>query len=66
MNFVLGVIIILISILNITLPEVFLQFQDILRIRGKREYTSYAIKMTRFGGIIGILIGIFFMTTAIL
>ena len=66
MNFVLGIIIVMFSILKLALPEFVLQFQDIFRIRGKREYTSFAITMTRFAGFFGIFIGIYYMYTATL
>ena len=61
MNVLLGIIIIIFSILGIAYPETALRFEDMFRIKGKREYSSFAIAMTRFGGVIGMICGIFFM-----
>ncbi len=63
MNIFLGIIIIFFSVLGIIYPETALRFEDMFRIRGKREYSSFAIAMTRFGGFIGILCGIFLLFT---
>ncbi len=61
MNIFLGIIIILFSIFGIAYPETALRFEDLFRIRGEREYSTIAIAMTRFGGVIGIICGIYFM-----
>ena len=66
MNVLLGIIIIIFSILGIAYPETALRFEDMFRIRGEREYSSFAIARTRFGGVIGVIIGIFLMFSDIL
>ncbi len=66
MNIFLGIIIIIFGILGFAFPETALRFEDTFRIRGKREYSAFAITMTKFGGIIGVILGIFFMFSDIL
>ena len=65
MNIVLGIIMIFFSVFGLVAPISALQFKDMFRIRGEREYTAFAIGMTRFGGVIGIIFGIAIMFTDI-
>ena len=57
MNILIGLIVIFISVFNITSPETMLRFQDLFRIKGERQYSDLAIAMTRIGGMIGIILG---------
>lgn len=61
MNFLLGIVIILISSLSVFAPESMLRFQDLFRIKGDREYSAFAITMTRIGGMIGVVMGFIFL-----
>lgn len=65
MNIILGIIIICISLLNFFSPETSLTLQDMFRIKGAREYSEFAIAMTKFGGLIGIFLGLFVMFSQI-
>lgn len=58
MEIVFGLIIILFGIMNIASPEMSLRWHDMFRLKGEREYSDFAIGMTRFGGVIGIIMGI--------
>lgn len=57
MNVFLGIVIIMISCLNVFIPESMLRFQDIFRLKGDRQYSDFIIVMTRFGGIVGVALG---------
>lgn len=60
-SFMFALIFFGIGFLNILVPEEMLALRDMFRIRGQREYTDLAIGMTRFGGVIAIIIGIVFL-----
>lgn len=57
MNFLLGIVIIIMSSFSVIMPESMLRLQDLFRIRGDRQYSEFALAMTRIGGIIGIVLG---------
>lgn len=58
MNILVGLIVIIVSIVNVATPETMMRLQDLFRIKGERQYSDFAIAMTRIGGMIGIVLGI--------
>jgi uncharacterized repeat protein (TIGR02543 family) len=56
-------LLLLIGLAIIWKPLIFLQFQDLWRISGDREYTDFAIISMRFGGIIIVLVSIIGLTS---
>ncbi len=62
MEFIFLVVFIMISGLSACFPETVLTIQDLFRVRGRREYTSFALSMTQLIGVIGIIVGIWVFT----
>lgn len=58
MEFLLGLICIVLGIAIIINPDAFLRFEDHFRIKGERSYSDLAIFFMRFRGVIAIIVGI--------
>ena len=57
-TFIGGVLLILFCAIGVINPTLALQLEDMFRIRGKREYTFFAVAMVRIGSVLGIILGI--------
>ncbi|KFZ26609.1 MAG: hypothetical protein KQ78_01198 [Candidatus Izimaplasma bacterium HR2] len=51
MPIIILVILFLFSLLGIFKPKLALRLSDILKIKGEREYTDWAVSSTVFGGV---------------
>ncbi|WP_105617490.1 DUF6199 family natural product biosynthesis protein [Vallitalea okinawensis] len=60
MNVLFGIVVIIISILNIAIPEEMAMFGERWKYRNA-EPSDMNIFMTRLGGVIGIIVGIVIM-----
>ncbi|PKK92363.1 MAG: hypothetical protein CVV61_05750 [Tenericutes bacterium HGW-Tenericutes-6] len=61
MNFLVGLVCIILGILILASPDAFLRMEDHFRVKGERTYSDAAIFFMRLRGVIAIILGIVFM-----
>ena len=62
----IGVLLPFLGVSAIKNPKRALDFQTLFTIRGKREYTDFAISYTVFTGYVSILLGIYMVVSSLI